>query len=55
MVAAGLHPEISTKYFRIGHMGVSVMEDERKHIDNVLRVVKASLEEAGYVMPEGAL
>lgn len=36
-------------------MGISVMEDERKHIANVLKVVKEALVEAGYTMPEGAM
>lgn len=29
----------ASQYFRIGHMGISVMEDEREHIDKVRRAV----------------
>ncbi|GFH23546.1 alanine-glyoxylate transaminase/(R)-3-amino-2-methylpropionate-pyruvate transaminase, partial [Haematococcus lacustris] len=38
MLAGGLHPDIAPKYFRIGHMGISVMDDHRGHIDKVLQV-----------------
>lgn len=51
MVAGGLHKEIAPRYFRIGHMGVSVMEDRRGHLDNTLRVIKEALQEAGHVFP----
>ncbi|KAF5827946.1 pyridoxal phosphate-dependent transferase [Dunaliella salina] len=55
VLAGGLHPDIAPKYFRIGHMGLSVMEDHRGHIDNVLKVVKEALGEAGYTFPQDAL
>lgn len=43
-MAGGLHPAIAPKYFRIGHMGISAMEDDRGHIDNVLRVSDRGLQ-----------
>jgi alanine-glyoxylate transaminase/serine-glyoxylate transaminase/serine-pyruvate transaminase len=48
VLAGGLHPEIATKYFRIGHMGVSVCEPERKHIDTTLKAIESALRESGY-------
>ena len=44
--AGGLHKEISTKYIRFGHMGVSVMEEEQHDIDHAIRALKESLAEA---------
>ncbi|KAF9585061.1 hypothetical protein BGW38_004056, partial [Lunasporangiospora selenospora] len=52
VAAGGLHVEIAPKYFRIGHMGISVTEPERGHLDATLNAVKASLAECGY---KGAL
>jgi alanine-glyoxylate transaminase / serine-glyoxylate transaminase / serine-pyruvate transaminase len=44
--AGGLHKEIATKYIRFGHMGVSVMEDEKRgDIKKALDALDASLGE----------
>ncbi|KAF8248310.1 PLP-dependent transferase [Wilcoxina mikolae CBS 423.85] len=42
--AGGLHKEIATKYFRFGHMGVSVTNGELGHIEKALAALKESLE-----------
>lgn len=42
--AGGLHKEIATKYFRFGHMGVSVTSGELGHIQKALTALKESLE-----------
>ncbi|TGZ77630.1 PLP-dependent transferase [Ascodesmis nigricans] len=42
--AGGLHKEIATKYFRFGHMGVSVMNNDLGHMDKALAALKESLE-----------
>jgi len=55
MVAGGLHADIAPRYFRIGHMGISVMEGGRGHIANVLRVLKEALVEAGHKFPKSEL
>ncbi|KAI9319460.1 pyridoxal phosphate-dependent transferase [Dichotomocladium elegans] len=47
-IAGGLHKDCATKYFRIGHMGISVMEDDRKHIDKVVDALTTSLSDLGY-------
>ncbi|KYK55316.1 alanine--glyoxylate aminotransferase [Drechmeria coniospora] len=47
--AGGLHKEISTKYFRFGHMGVTVVDPKRKDIDNALEALRSALSECGYV------
>ncbi|KAG8901669.1 hypothetical protein FRC00_005540 [Tulasnella sp. 408] len=36
VVAAGLHKEIKDKYFRIGHMGLSVVDPSRGDLDRVI-------------------
>ena len=42
--AAGLHKEIAQKYIRFGHMGVSVMEDERRgELDKALKALEDGL------------
>jgi alanine-glyoxylate transaminase/serine-glyoxylate transaminase/serine-pyruvate transaminase len=49
VVAAGLHKEVKDEYFRIGHMGVTVVNDkERGDIDFLLKSIKEALAEAGY-------
>ena len=42
--AGGLHKEIATKYFRFGHMGVSVTTGELGHIEKALAALKEALE-----------
>ncbi|KAI0372731.1 PLP-dependent transferase [Pilatotrama ljubarskyi] len=46
VVAAGLHKDNKEKYFRIGHMGVSVVDPRRGDIDKVIAALKESLAEA---------
>jgi alanine-glyoxylate transaminase/serine-glyoxylate transaminase/serine-pyruvate transaminase len=46
VVAAGLHKDIKEKYFRIGHMGVSVVEQSRGDIDKIISSLKAVVTEA---------
>lgn len=48
--AAGLHKDIATKYFRIGHMGVSATGD-RGDLDRALKALKEALAEVGYSAP----
>lgn len=43
VVAGGLHPEMATKYFRVGHMGISSVEVERGHMQKVADVLESSL------------
>lgn len=46
--AGGLHKEIASKYFRFGHMGVSVTDPKRGDIDKALDALKSGLIEVGY-------
>lgn len=46
VVAGGLHKEIATEYFRVGHMGVTAVNPERGDVDKVIAGVKAVLEAA---------
>jgi alanine-glyoxylate transaminase/serine-glyoxylate transaminase/serine-pyruvate transaminase len=48
VVAAGLHKDIKDKYFRVGHMGVSVVDTERGDLDKVIKGIKEAFAEAGY-------
>jgi alanine-glyoxylate transaminase / serine-glyoxylate transaminase / serine-pyruvate transaminase len=50
--AGGLHKEIATKYFRFGHMGVSVMNKDLGHIDKGINALKEALSESGYNGPK---
>ena len=44
--AGGLHKEIATKYIRFGHMGVSVTDPNRNHIESAITALKEALAEA---------
>ncbi|RDW62706.1 purine catabolism protein pucG [Coleophoma crateriformis] len=46
--AGGLHKEIAAKYFRVGHMGVSVTDPNRDDIDRALKALETSLSDMGY-------
>lgn len=46
VVAGGLHKEIKDKYFRIGHMGVTVVDKERGDIDRVVSALKEVVNQA---------
>ncbi|GAK64453.1 PLP-dependent transferase [Moesziomyces antarcticus] len=48
VVAAGLHKQVKDEYFRIGHMGVTVVDKQRGDIDYLLNSIKEVLAEAGY-------
>ncbi|KAF9523065.1 pyridoxal phosphate-dependent transferase [Crepidotus variabilis] len=45
VIAGGLHVDIKDKYFRIGHMGISVVEQSRQDVDTVIRSLGESLQE----------
>ncbi|RCH85150.1 hypothetical protein CU098_001887, partial [Rhizopus stolonifer] len=47
-IAGGILDGLAGKYFRIGHMGISVTEPERGHIDKVVDALSQSLKELGF-------
>ena len=52
ILAAGLHRDIKTKYARIGHMGVTVLDPNRKgELDRALVALREVLVECGYEIP----
>ncbi|KAK9448123.1 pyridoxal phosphate-dependent transferase [Limtongia smithiae] len=44
VLAGGLHKDIATKYFRIGHMGVSAIGEARDDFDQALAAIKDALD-----------
>ncbi|CAG8495072.1 13523_t:CDS:2 [Ambispora leptoticha] len=48
VIAGGLHKAIASQYFRIGHMGISVTEPDRKHLEETISALKVSLKDLGY-------
>ena len=48
VLAGGIHKAIATKYFRIGHMGISAVYPSTGHVKTVLSAVSESLKELGY-------
>jgi alanine-glyoxylate transaminase/serine-glyoxylate transaminase/serine-pyruvate transaminase len=40
VVAGGLHKAIAGEYFRVGHMGITVVEQERGDLEKVLKGIK---------------
>lgn len=47
-IAGGIHKEIATKYFRVGHMGISATATNLGHVDKTLEAILDSLKELGY-------
>ncbi|KAK2465642.1 hypothetical protein APHAL10511_002186 [Amanita phalloides] len=45
VVAGGLHKDIKDKYFRIGHMGISVVDEERHDVDKIIVALREALRE----------
>lgn len=54
VIAGGLHRETKATYFRVGHMGVSVLEPARGHLPRVLAALRVALEKCGHVVPQAA-
>ena len=50
--AAGLHKDCKGKYFRVGHMGVSVMDEKRGDLERAMKALEEGLVEAGYKVPK---
>ncbi|CAG8575130.1 11494_t:CDS:2 [Scutellospora calospora] len=48
VIAGGLHKIIGPKYFRVGHMGISVTEPHRQHIEKTIEALRVNLKELGY-------
>lgn len=46
VVAGGLHKDIASEYFRVGHMGVTSADPSRGDVDKIINGVKAVLDEA---------
>ncbi|KIJ55397.1 hypothetical protein M422DRAFT_63486 [Sphaerobolus stellatus SS14] len=46
IVAGGLHSAIRDKYFRIGHMGITVVDSERGDVDKLIASLKEAITEA---------
>lgn len=48
VLAGGIHKDLKDKYFRIGHMGVSALDDSRGDTDKAFKAIKESLADLGY-------
>ncbi|KAG5463313.1 MAG: hypothetical protein BJ554DRAFT_316 [Olpidium bornovanus] len=48
VVAGGLHLDCAAKYFRVGHMGISVTDPSRGHIDKTLHAIEKALQDCRY-------
>ncbi|KAF9786416.1 PLP-dependent transferase [Thelephora terrestris] len=46
VVAGGLHKDIKDRYFRIGHMGISVVKNSRGDMDKIIDSLRDSMKEA---------
>lgn len=47
-IAGGIHKEIVTKYFRVGHMGISATVPALGHVDKALEAILDALKELGH-------
>ncbi len=55
VVAGGLHKEIKDKYFRIGHMGITVTDTTTRHdLEKIKDALRNVLNAAGYVNKTGS-
>jgi alanine-glyoxylate transaminase/serine-glyoxylate transaminase/serine-pyruvate transaminase len=54
VAAGGLHKDIKLTYFRVGHMGHSVMQHDRGDVEKVVAAIEAGLKAAGYEFEAGA-
>jgi aspartate aminotransferase-like enzyme len=45
------NPGFTDKYFRIGHMGVTVVDAQRGDIEQLINSFKEAIAEAGYKKP----
>jgi alanine-glyoxylate transaminase/serine-glyoxylate transaminase/serine-pyruvate transaminase len=52
IVAGGLHRVIKAEYFRVGHMGISVTEPGRNHMEQMHIILEKALRDSGHVFPE---
>ncbi|KAK3490683.1 pyridoxal phosphate-dependent transferase [Neurospora hispaniola] len=46
--AGGIHKAIAAKYIRFGHMGVSVLDPSRGHVEKAIKALEEGLSECGY-------
>mmetsp|Transcript_2634 Transcript_2634/g.3881 ORF Transcript_2634/g.3881 Transcript_2634/m.3881 type:complete len:116 (+) Transcript_2634:969-1316(+) len=53
IVAGGLHKKIKTTYFRVGHMGLSVLDGKRQHLVTVIEAIEGALIECGVKIEKG--
>ena len=50
VVAGGLHKDIKDKYFRVGHMGITVTDTKTRHdLEKVKEALRNAFKAAGYV------
>lgn len=54
VVAAGLHKDVKDRYFRVGHMGVTVVNPERGDMEKIIKGIQDSFAEAGYKVPSAS-
>ncbi|KAJ1656081.1 hypothetical protein IWQ61_004277 [Dispira simplex] len=48
LVAGGVHPSLAGSYFRVGHMGISVLEPERGYLRKTETALERAFTENGY-------
>ncbi len=53
ILAGGLHKKIKMTYFRIGHMGISAVDQRRQHMVTVLEAIEGALIECGKQLKRG--
>lgn len=47
-IASGIYKDYASKYFRVGHMGVTAIGSRKHELDECFNAIKSSLEELGY-------
>eukprot|EP01116_Phalansterium_solitarium_P017844 TRINITY_DN4512_c0_g1_i1.p1 TRINITY_DN4512_c0_g1~~TRINITY_DN4512_c0_g1_i1.p1 ORF type:complete len:442 (-),score=132.85 TRINITY_DN4512_c0_g1_i1:151-1476(-) len=53
LVTAGLHPDIRTTYFRVGHMGTKSLGDDCADVCVLLQAIETALQAAGVNVEKG--
>lgn len=48
VIAGGLHKDCKDRYVRIGHMGLTAVDNERGHIERIIDGFSESLTQLGH-------
>lgn len=48
VIAGGLHKDVKDRYIRIGHMGITAVDEERGDVDKIIKSLNESFKDLGF-------